>query len=215
MPRVLNLLNGSSPFYNVYTCKDGGWMSVGCLEPQFFKTFITIFVETLSPDFDPHKGWKPSAEIQFKRDHWPKLADYLTKGFLTSPRDFWAGVFHGMCSAITWKPAIYVYYFRNGRLCCSGINPQRSWEIDFTYSDISPSGIRAAESWTIFRSQDYPAWGTHRRSLARVGDQRWADRATERRGGVRQECISKAIIHHVPCTLSHENRSRWVNYGFS
>ncbi|KAF8807006.1 CoA-transferase family III [Phlegmacium glaucopus] len=95
MPRGLNLLDGGSPFYNVYTCKDGGWMSVGCLEPQFFKTFITIFVRTLPPDFDPHKGWKPSPETQFKRDQWPKLAEYLTRGFLTNPRDFWAEVFHG------------------------------------------------------------------------------------------------------------------------
>ena len=96
VPRVSNLLDGSAPFYNVYTCEDGGWMSVGCLEPQFFKTFITIFVTTLPPDFDPHNGWKPTPEVQFKRDQWPKLAEYITKGFLTGPRDFWAGVFHGM-----------------------------------------------------------------------------------------------------------------------
>jgi len=95
MPRGSNLLDGGAPFYNVYTCKDGGWMSVGCLEPQFFKTFITIFVRTLPPDFDPHNGWKPSPEVQLKRDQWPKLAEYITKGFLTNPRDFWAGAFHG------------------------------------------------------------------------------------------------------------------------
>ena len=96
MPRGSNVLGGGSPFYNVYTCQDGGWMSVGCLEPQFFKTFITIFVRTLPPDFDPHNGWKPTPEVQFKRDQWPELAEYMTKGFLTNTRDFWAGVFHGM-----------------------------------------------------------------------------------------------------------------------
>jgi len=94
-PRLSTLLGGGAPFYNVYACEDGGWMSVGCLEPEFFKTFITIFMKTLPPDFDPHtNGWKPSPEIQFKRDQWPKLAEYITKGFLTSPRDFWASVFH-------------------------------------------------------------------------------------------------------------------------
>jgi len=95
MPRGFNLLDGGSPFYNIYTCKDGGWMSVGCLEPHFYKTFITIFVRNLPLDFDPHNGWKPSSESQFKEDEWPKLAEYLTKGFLTRPRDFWADVFHG------------------------------------------------------------------------------------------------------------------------
>ncbi len=35
-PRGEALLNGGSPCYNVYQTKDGGWMSVGSLEPQFF-----------------------------------------------------------------------------------------------------------------------------------------------------------------------------------
>ena len=110
MPMESSLLDGSAPFYNVYTCEDGGWMSVGCLEPQFFKTFITIFVTALPPDFDPHNGWKPSPEVQFKRDQWPKLTEYITKGFLTSPRDFWAGVFHGMWSWSTWTWVSLILY---------------------------------------------------------------------------------------------------------
>ncbi|KAF8149873.1 CoA-transferase family III [Crassisporium funariophilum] len=94
-PRGSNLLDGGSPFYSVYTCKDGGWMSVGCLEPQFFKTFIETFTRVLPTDFDPLNGWKPDAQTQFDRDEWPKLAEYMEKGFLTSPRDFWADVYHG------------------------------------------------------------------------------------------------------------------------
>jgi alpha-methylacyl-CoA racemase len=94
-PRGSNLLDGGSPFYNIYTCKDGGWMSVGCLEPQFFKVFIELFTKTVPQDFDPACGWKPDASTQFQRDEWPKLAKYLTKGFLTHSRDFWADVYHG------------------------------------------------------------------------------------------------------------------------
>ena len=112
-----NLLDGGAPFYNVYTCEDGGWMSVGCLEPQFFKTFITIFVTTLPRDFDPHNGWKPSPEVQFKRDQWPKLAEYITKGFLTSPRDFWASVFHGMFTRTTTKVHDYIYLILETDAC--------------------------------------------------------------------------------------------------
>ncbi|KIM39788.1 hypothetical protein M413DRAFT_19577 [Hebeloma cylindrosporum] len=94
-PRGSNLLDGGSPFYNVYTCKDGRWMSVGCLEPHFFKVFIELFTKTMPPDFDPVCGWKPEPSTQFQRDEWPKLAEYLTKGFLMYSRDFWADVYHG------------------------------------------------------------------------------------------------------------------------
>jgi len=70
-------------------------MSVGCLEPQFFKVFIESFTKTVPQDFDPTRGWKPDPSTQFQRDEWPKLAEYLTKGFLTYSRDFWADVYHG------------------------------------------------------------------------------------------------------------------------
>ncbi|KDR76301.1 hypothetical protein GALMADRAFT_156391 [Galerina marginata CBS 339.88] len=94
-PRGTNLLDGGAPFYNVYTCKDGGWMSVGCLEPQFFKVFIETFVKNVPESFNPFDGWKPEPSTQFQKDEWPALEEYLAKGFLTRPRDFWAHVFHG------------------------------------------------------------------------------------------------------------------------
>lgn len=73
-------------------------MTVGCLEPQFFAVFIDRFVQTLKPEgFDPLRGWHPDASTQFDRDLWPQMKEYLTKGFLTHPRDFWAQVFHGGC----------------------------------------------------------------------------------------------------------------------
>ncbi|KAF8199554.1 CoA-transferase family III domain-containing protein [Pholiota molesta] len=93
--RGTNLLDGGSPFYETYTCQDGGWMSVGCLEPQFFKVFIELFVKALPNDFDPFDGWHPDPSTQSQRDEWHKLAQYLTKGFLTRPRDFWAGIYQG------------------------------------------------------------------------------------------------------------------------
>ncbi|KAF7327904.1 Acyl-CoA dehydrogenase [Mycena kentingensis (nom. inval.)] len=87
------LLDGGAPFYDVYTCKDGRWMSVGCLEPQFYKTFIQTFAKAVPPNFSLN-GWKPTAEEQFNRDEWPRLKEYLTTGFALYPRDYWAKVFH-------------------------------------------------------------------------------------------------------------------------
>lgn len=92
--RGTNLLDGGAPFYNIYTCKDGGWMSVGCLEPQFFKAFIERFLEALPHPYALSDGWKPTIESQFIQEEWPKLKEFLETGFMTNTRDYWAGVFH-------------------------------------------------------------------------------------------------------------------------
>ena len=70
-------------------------MSVGCLEPPFFKEFIGRFVGSLPHDFNVANGWKPSIESQQDQDEWPKLKQFLTEGFLTNTRDYWASVFQG------------------------------------------------------------------------------------------------------------------------
>lgn len=99
---------------------------------------------------------------------------------------------------LTSKSAIIYILFRNGRLCRAGTNAQRSWENDFKYPDISPSSIRAAESWTIFRPQEYryPARVTHRCSFARLCVRCRADKTIKRRGGAREgfkACIFQAV----------------------
>src|SRR5688572_5146032 len=35
--RGTNLLDGGAPFYGTYQCKDGKWVSIGSLEPQFYE----------------------------------------------------------------------------------------------------------------------------------------------------------------------------------
>ncbi|KAJ7494659.1 CoA-transferase family III domain-containing protein [Mycena galericulata] len=92
--RGSRLLDGGSPFYNVYTCKDGLWMSVGCLEPAFFQVFLEGFVKAVPPGFTLD-GWTPTLDVQFDRDKWPQLKEYLTQGFALRERNYWANVFHG------------------------------------------------------------------------------------------------------------------------
>ncbi|KIK63164.1 hypothetical protein GYMLUDRAFT_223068 [Collybiopsis luxurians FD-317 M1] len=93
--RGTNLLDGGAPFYNIYTCKDGGFMSVGCLEPQFFTTFIEHFVEALPGDFKQRYGWTPDLSAQYDRKEWPHLKEFLELGFKTRTRDEWGAVFMG------------------------------------------------------------------------------------------------------------------------
>ncbi|KZP31675.1 CoA-transferase family III [Athelia psychrophila] len=89
----LNILGGGAPFYAVYACKDGKFMSVGCLEPQFFKVFIELFVQEVSGD-RTMLDWSPQ-DIQANPLGWPKLKQYLKEGFLTKTREGWTKIFHG------------------------------------------------------------------------------------------------------------------------
>ncbi|KAG6898545.1 hypothetical protein C0993_006088 [Termitomyces sp. T159_Od127] len=73
---------------------DGQYMSVGCIEPQFFNVFVTKFLEALPKGFHLH-GWRPSPQTRTNRDDWAKLKDFMVNGFKTNTRDYWAAAFHG------------------------------------------------------------------------------------------------------------------------
>jgi len=94
-PRGHNVLDGGAPYYNVYTCADGRWMSVGCIEPQFFSIFLERFAGALPQDFALGGGWRPTREMQREKGEWERMKEYFKKGFQMYPRDYWENVFHG------------------------------------------------------------------------------------------------------------------------
>ncbi|KLO17395.1 CoA-transferase family III [Schizopora paradoxa] len=94
--RGTKLIDGGAPFYQIYTCKDGKWMSVGCLEPQFYRTFLELFLNALPPDFiNAHGGWRPHPSSQGDVVEWPRLRDFLEAGFRLKTRDEWDEIFQG------------------------------------------------------------------------------------------------------------------------
>ncbi|HUS82156.1 MAG TPA: CaiB/BaiF CoA-transferase family protein [Dehalococcoidia bacterium] len=82
------LLNGGVPCYNVYQTKDGGWLSVGCLEPHFFANLCrALDCEDLIPfQHDPSRR----AEV-FSR---------FRERFLTKTRDEWTALFKGIDACV-------------------------------------------------------------------------------------------------------------------
>jgi alpha-methylacyl-CoA racemase len=55
-PRGTNILDGGSPFYTVYECSDGKWISIAPLEPKFFEQLLErlgINKQSLGPQYDP------------------------------------------------------------------------------------------------------------------------------------------------------------------
>ena len=82
-------------------------MSVGCIEPHFFRIFLEVIMKALPHDFDPCQGWKPEPSTQFDQKEWSKLAEYLSRGFLTQSRDFWSKIFLGLFSCLFFRVNIF------------------------------------------------------------------------------------------------------------
>ncbi|MGD9836509.1 MAG: CaiB/BaiF CoA transferase family protein [Afipia sp.] len=82
-PRT-NLLDGGAPFYRTYQCKDGGFMAIGALEPQFYAELRQL--AGLSED---------CYDAQMDKAGWPNLHDKMTALFKTKTRDEWAAILEG------------------------------------------------------------------------------------------------------------------------
>jgi len=80
--RGQSLLDGP-PWSRSYRCADGGFMSVQCIEPQFYRQFLAIL--GLSDDTE--------MASQMDRHAWPRQAAILEARFLTRSRDDWEAAF--------------------------------------------------------------------------------------------------------------------------
>lgn len=87
--RGANLLDGGAPFYRCYTCRDGRFVAVGALEPQFYAALIA--------------GLDLAAETapQFDLAGWPDLHARLEAIFATRDRDDWAAHFADADACVT------------------------------------------------------------------------------------------------------------------
>ncbi|KAF2269397.1 CoA-transferase family III [Lojkania enalia] len=89
--RGTNLLDGGAPFYNTYETKDGKYMAVGAIEPQFYAALLkglNVQPSDLPGDRDNQKDW-------------PKLAEFFTSVFKTKTRSEWESIFDGTDACCT------------------------------------------------------------------------------------------------------------------
>ena len=82
--RGKTLLDGAH-FYRVYQCADGKYLSVACLEPKFYETFLEL---------TGLQGYE-SLKQQFAKERWQDNTAVLTALFRTKSRDEWCSVFEG------------------------------------------------------------------------------------------------------------------------
>ena len=77
-------LNGAAPYYNVYECLDGRYISVGCIEPWFWAALCRAL------------GREDLIADQFDTGRAEYIKDELRKIFLTRERDEWWELLSGI-----------------------------------------------------------------------------------------------------------------------
>lgn len=89
-PPGSNLLDTGAPFYDVYRCADGGYVAVGCLEPQFYAAFLEGL--GLAGEDLPH---------QYDASGWPVLRTRFAAVLASRSRDEWAAHFANTDACVT------------------------------------------------------------------------------------------------------------------
>ncbi len=75
-----NLLDSGAHFYDTYECKDGGYVAIGSLEPQFYAELLRLM--ELDPEEFP----------QMDQSRWPELKERFAAVFLTKTREEWIAI---------------------------------------------------------------------------------------------------------------------------
>ena len=82
--RESNMLDGGAHFYDTYETKDGKYVSIGSIEPQFYALLL---------EKTGLKGQDLPA--QHDRAKWPEMKKKFTEVFKTKTRDEWCAIMEG------------------------------------------------------------------------------------------------------------------------
>jgi alpha-methylacyl-CoA racemase len=80
--REANVIDGGAHYYGTYETADGGWVSIGSLEPQFYAMLLGKLGLTDDPAF----------AYGADRATWPQLRERLGEIFRTKTRDEWCAL---------------------------------------------------------------------------------------------------------------------------
>jgi alpha-methylacyl-CoA racemase len=80
-----NLLDTGAPFYDVFECADGEYVSIGSIEPQFYAELLRYTGLSEVADL-PH---------QMDRSQWDSMKSRFAEVFKTKTRDEWCSIMEG------------------------------------------------------------------------------------------------------------------------
>lgn len=91
--RGSNLLDGGAHFYGTYACKNGGYISIGAIEPQFYAELLQ------------RCGLEdPIYQAQLDARQWPLLKTKLSEVFSSRTREEWCELLEG--SDVCFAPVL-------------------------------------------------------------------------------------------------------------
>ncbi len=90
LERAANMLDGGAPFYRCYETRDGRYMAVAAIEPQFFARLLEA-LRIAPADFGD----------QWDRDAWPTQHRRLEAIFRSRSRAAWVRHFEGIDACVT------------------------------------------------------------------------------------------------------------------
>ena len=93
--RGVNMLDSGTHFYDTYETKDGKWISLGSIEPQFYREMLE---KTGISD--------PEFVAQMDRAAWPALKKKLASVIRTKSRDEWDAIMLG--SDVCYAPVLSI-----------------------------------------------------------------------------------------------------------
>ncbi|MFZ4518732.1 MAG: CaiB/BaiF CoA transferase family protein [Microthrixaceae bacterium] len=88
--RGSNMLDTGAHFYDTYECADGGFVSIGSIEPQFYAQLLEL--TGLEEDYRARGEDLPH---QHDRARWDEVKERLAAIFRTRTRDEWCDVMEG------------------------------------------------------------------------------------------------------------------------
>ncbi|WP_420412741.1 CaiB/BaiF CoA transferase family protein [Roseibium sp.] len=82
--RASNRLDGAAPYYGVYRCSDGKWVSIAPIEEKFWALFLELL------ELDP-------AQVGDRHDQnrWPDIRRGFEAIIGAKPREYWCRLFEG------------------------------------------------------------------------------------------------------------------------
>jgi len=88
--RESNPIDGGAPFYNVYRCRDGKWLAIAAIEPQFYRNLL----QALAGDGIALPLTLPQMlAAQWQRSTWPEQQEAFAAIFAQRTRDQWCALF--------------------------------------------------------------------------------------------------------------------------
>ncbi len=80
--RGTNMLDTGAPFYDVYECSDGNYISIGSIEPQFYAELMEL----------SGLGQRDDFPRQMERSEWPSMKETVAEVFKSKTRDEWCEI---------------------------------------------------------------------------------------------------------------------------